>query len=159
MDKTENLKRLIEEKQREGQIAFFTFDSIVSADTSKFIHQSADGILYDLNRDEASILASAKDGNPYWVNNYAAAQVIRALCAERDRLKVQAGKLSKSFASHMTSLIIRDLDSRVPPGKMCVSSMEAEFVEAELCSGKFNDVEVWIQNKIKSWSLNLNSAE
>ena len=48
----------------------------------EFIKQPADGILYDLNRDEATILTFIED--PKWVNDYAVCKVIRAL---KNRIK------------------------------------------------------------------------
>jgi hypothetical protein len=52
---------------------------------SDFIKQPADGILYDLNRDEATILTFID--NPKWVNDYASSQVIRALKSKIDELE------------------------------------------------------------------------
>jgi hypothetical protein len=49
--------------------------SVVSLDD--FIEQPIDGMLYDLNRNEATILAFIED--PKWINDYAVCQVIRAL--------------------------------------------------------------------------------
>lgn len=41
--------------------------------------KDADGILYDLNRDEATTLTLGNEGLVRWVNDYAVAKVIRHL--------------------------------------------------------------------------------
>ena len=50
-----------------------------------FVNQPADGMLYDLNRNEAVILQFIDD--PKWVNDFACAQVIRYLKKELDDFK------------------------------------------------------------------------
>ena len=50
-----------------------------------FIKQPADGILYDLNRNESTVLTFLPD--PKWINDFAVAQVIRALKKRIDELE------------------------------------------------------------------------
>ena len=84
---TEELINLIKERESEGRVVFYQAPGILhSTPVACLCDQPADGILYDLNRDEASILAFASDDNPYWVNNYATAQVIRHLCQRVEEL-------------------------------------------------------------------------
>lgn len=54
--------------------------SVVSVDD--FVKQPADGILYDLNRDEATALAFMHEKK--WVNDFAVALTIRKLIEQRD---------------------------------------------------------------------------
>lgn len=63
--------------------------SFMGAKLDEFVEQPADGILYDLNRDEAVILTFIHE--PKWVNDFAAAQVIRKLVQQRDEARQSAG--------------------------------------------------------------------
>ena len=77
-------------KKKEGKAVYYVSPNELAASTLEDLcNQSADGILYDLNRDEASILAFAGEDNPYWVNNYATAQVIRYLKGRVEELEQQ----------------------------------------------------------------------
>ena len=49
--------------------------------------QPIEGLLYDLNRGEETILALAKADNIQWVNNFAATQVIKYLYNRVEELK------------------------------------------------------------------------
>ena len=90
---TEEIINLIKERESEGRVVFYQAPGILhSTPVSCLCDQPADGILYDLNRDEASILAFAGDDNPHWVNNYATAQVIRHLCQRVEELSEQLGE-------------------------------------------------------------------
>ena len=53
----------------------------------KLCRQSADGLLYDLNRDEATTLTLGKVGLERWVNDYATAKVIRYLVYELEKAR------------------------------------------------------------------------
>ncbi len=76
------------EKKEEGKVAYYTLpDTIAVSTLEEFCKQSADGILYDLNRDEASVIVSASVDNRYWVNNFATAQVIRHLKGRVEELE------------------------------------------------------------------------
>ena len=53
-------------------------------DIEKLVNQPVEGLLYDLNRDEATILTWIDD--PKWINDYACAMVIRYLM---NKLKIK----------------------------------------------------------------------
>ena len=53
-------------------------------DIEKLVNQPVGGLLYDLNRDEATILTWIDD--PKWINDYACAMVIRYLM---NKLKIK----------------------------------------------------------------------
>ena len=90
---TEQVKALILERKAEGRVVYYQGPGdLASMPVAELCNQPADGILYDLNRDEASILAFAGEDNPYWVNNYATAQVIRYLKGRVDELEKQLTK-------------------------------------------------------------------
>jgi len=81
-DKLTDFKDLVLKKEKEGMIVFITFDGPKEVDLEKFIKQPTEGILYDLNRDRATVLTFIED--PKWVNDYAAGLVISKL---KEKLK------------------------------------------------------------------------
>ncbi len=79
----QDIKSKIIEEQKKGNIVILTPNGFALANLEQFVKQPTDGILYDLNRDEATILTFIDD--PNWVNDYATAQVIRKLKEQIDR--------------------------------------------------------------------------
>jgi len=73
----EKVKELVLAKRAEGKVVFATFEGLMSADLEEFIKQPAEGILYDLNRDGATVLTFIDD--PKWVNDFAVGIVIAKL--------------------------------------------------------------------------------
>lgn len=71
--------RLIQDAEKDGKIVIMTEMGLMGASLEKFCQQDADGILYDLNRDEATTLTLGNEGLVRWVNDYAVAKVIRYL--------------------------------------------------------------------------------
>ena len=78
MDKEESFKDLVLRKEKEGKVVFMTWDGPMEADLEKFIKQPTEGLLYDLNRDRATVLTLIEN-NPEWVNNFAVLLVISKL--------------------------------------------------------------------------------
>lgn len=64
-----------------GNIIFCGIGGLQGGNLKEFIKQPTEGILYDLNRDEATVLSQIE--NPKWINDFAVAKVIRAL---KDRI-------------------------------------------------------------------------
>lgn len=89
---TELKDKILSEYDR-GNIVIATFDGLQIMKLSDFIEQPTDGMLYDLNRDEATILTFID--NPKWVNDYAVCQVIRALKNRIDELETKLSNQSK----------------------------------------------------------------
>ena len=85
--------KLLEDVVKKGGIFFMTCDGIRSMKMEDFISQPADGILYDLNRDEATTitLAKGRHSDVRWVNDLAVAYVIKALKCELDKYKEKYG--------------------------------------------------------------------
>lgn len=84
----ERTKELILERKEEGKIVFFdSIGRLVSCPIEEICDQPIEGLLYDLNRGEETILALAKADNIQWVNNFAATQVIRYLYNKIEELK------------------------------------------------------------------------
>ena len=71
------MKDRILEEYKKGNIVLSSIEGLQVMPLISFIKQPVEGILYDLNRTEAVILTFLDD--PKWVNDYAVAQVIRAL--------------------------------------------------------------------------------
>ena len=78
---------LIQEKEEQGKVVFMTACGLMVAPIEKFCRQSADGLLYDLNRDEATTLTLGGQGLERWVNDYATAKVIRYLISELEKAR------------------------------------------------------------------------
>lgn len=70
---------LIKDAEKRGDIVIMTEMGLMGVSLEKFCQQDADGILYDLNRDEATTLTLGNEGLVRWVNDYAVAKVIRYL--------------------------------------------------------------------------------
>jgi hypothetical protein len=77
--KFENFRDYVLEKEKEGKIVIATFDGFTEDDLDEIIKQPIDGLLYDLNRDRATILTFIEDKK--WVNDFACMKVIAKLKA------------------------------------------------------------------------------
>ena len=84
-------KELVLNAYKEGKVVFMTFDGAMAAPLEEFIKQPTDGLLYDLNRDEVTVLSLIDD--PKWVNDFAVAKVIRRLKERVDELIARSIKL------------------------------------------------------------------
>lgn len=84
----ENFK-VVREQYEKGNIVLIPFDEPMSASLEEFIKQPADGILWDLNRGEEVTLSIAAKDETFvrWVNDFAAAKVIRALREKVEELE------------------------------------------------------------------------
>ena len=78
---------LVEENDRQGKVTFMTMCGPMTMPMENFCRQSADGLLFDLNRDEATIVALGAEGYERWVNDYATAKVIRYLVGELEKAR------------------------------------------------------------------------
>jgi hypothetical protein len=74
----ENLRDLVRRKEKEGKVVFMTAEGLMEDDLEEFIKQPTEGILYDLNRDRATVLTFI-DANQKWINDYAVGLVIAEL--------------------------------------------------------------------------------
>lgn len=100
MENIELLDKILE-LQKEGKIAFMTIDGLVSADINNIIQQPAEGLLYDLNRDTASLMSLAKEGkNKRWINDMAMAYVVTKLVEKCNALS----KANEELTGHNTTL-------------------------------------------------------
>jgi len=73
----EIMRDLILKEYEKGKIIVATIEGLAEMSLNDFIKQETEGLLYDLNRDEATILTFIED--PKWVNDFAVCKTIRAL--------------------------------------------------------------------------------
>lgn len=84
MEDKEELKNLVLQKEKEGKVALMTPEGLLSANLEVFIKQPTEGLLYDLNRDKATVLTLM---DKKWVNDYAVGLVIAKLKEYYDNAK------------------------------------------------------------------------
>jgi hypothetical protein len=82
MDKKEIVK-LVTENDKSGNVILNTIEGLYAANIDELIKQPTEGLLYDLNRDKATVLTLIDD--PKWINDYAVAMVITKLKEYYDR--------------------------------------------------------------------------
>jgi hypothetical protein len=88
-DKTKNarIRYLIYANEKDGRVVINTIEGLMVAKLDEIILQPTEGLLYDLNRDRATVSAFLDD--PKWINDYACALVIGALKDKIDQLEVK----------------------------------------------------------------------
>ena len=80
MGKTmEDFKQLVLQEEKEGNVVIMTCDGPRLINLEEFIKQPTTGLLYDLNRDKATILTFINEKPAKWVNDYAVGLVIAKL--------------------------------------------------------------------------------
>ena len=85
-----SIKDKVLKEYKKGNIIVAGIDGLQGIPIKEFIKQPVEGILYDLNRDEATVLTLID--NPKWVNDYAVSKVIVAL---KKRIKELEEQLTK----------------------------------------------------------------
>ena len=73
----EELRDYIWQKEKEGVVVLALFVGYGEIKVDDLIKQPAEGILYDLNRDSATVMTYLDE--PKWVNDYAVGVVIKKL--------------------------------------------------------------------------------
>jgi hypothetical protein len=73
----ESIKDKVLREYKKGNIVVSGFEGLQLMPLAEFLKQPIDGMLYDLNRDEAVVLTFIND--PKWINDFAVCKVIRAL--------------------------------------------------------------------------------
>jgi len=85
-----SIKNKILKEYKKGNIVVAGIDGLQGMPIKEFIKQPVEGMLYDLNRDEATVLTLID--NRKWVNDYAVSKVIVAL---KKRIKELEEQLTK----------------------------------------------------------------
>lgn len=81
------IKEIVLREYEKGNIVVLTVDGTQMMPIKEFIEQPIDGILYDLNRDEATVYSMLS--SPKWINDFAVCKVIRALKARIEELETK----------------------------------------------------------------------
>ncbi len=97
-DEKKKWSEIVLEAKDDGRVVFFCIDEVLTAPVKEIIKQPADGLLWDLNRDEVTALSwMNKDGMLHWVNNFAVALVIRELKSQLEQLEEDYTMLQKGL--------------------------------------------------------------
>lgn len=95
-DNQELLEKIIQEK--DTNIYIMTVEGMKKIPINNFINQSAESILYDLNRDKSTTITIAKTAKgKRWINDYATAVVIENLKKEYDKLSNKYDLLEEKY--------------------------------------------------------------
>lgn len=78
-----DFKNLVLAEYEKGNIIVATFEGLKKMSLDEFVKQPAEGMLYDLNRDEGTVLTFID--NKKWINDFAVAKVIQKLKSMIDK--------------------------------------------------------------------------
>ena len=96
-DNQELLEKIIQE-EKDTNICIMTAEGMKKIPINNFINQSAESILYDLNRDKSTTITTAKTAKgKRWINDYATAVVIENLKKEYDKLSNKYDLLEEKY--------------------------------------------------------------
>jgi hypothetical protein len=87
----EKYRDLVLKEYKKGNIVYAGIEGLMIIPLNIFLKQPIEGILYDLNRDEPTVLTWID--NTKWVNDFAVCKVIRELKKQVEEL--QKGKKDK----------------------------------------------------------------
>ncbi|MEE3495851.1 MAG: hypothetical protein VZR06_11860 [Butyrivibrio sp.] len=93
MECKDGLKKLVLDKWDDGCVVFATIDGLSACRFDDFVRQPLDGMLYDINRDTATILTFLDD--PKWVNDYALTRLLEYYYARCQKLERELEKYGK----------------------------------------------------------------
>lgn len=86
----EELKDLVLNEWREGNIVFRTIEGLHKQEIDEFVKQPIEGQLYDINRDLATCLAFIDE--PFGVNNFSSMVLLRYYYDKCEKLKQKLEK-------------------------------------------------------------------
>lgn len=84
---TNEIIEKIEDESKNGNIVLMTVEGLVVVKLEDFIKQPADGILYDLNKNESVALTFLRNQEIRGINDFAAALTIKALKSKLEENK------------------------------------------------------------------------
>ena len=90
--KFQNFRDKILSEYNKGNIVFMDFEGLKSCNIDSFLSQPLEGILYDLNRDEVTILTLINDKK--WVNDFALTKLLRHLHSKLEKYEKEASTIS-----------------------------------------------------------------
>lgn len=83
----ESIKDKVLAEWEKGNLVFADFEGLKSIKFEDFINQPLDGMLYDINRNTATILTFIED--PKWVNDFALTKLLEYYynkCKEQEKM-------------------------------------------------------------------------
>ena len=93
METKEDLKNLILDAWKDGYVVFASFEGLHKQKLEEFTKQPLNGMLYDINRNTATILTSIED--PKWVNDFALTKLLEYYynkCKEYEKILSTSNK-------------------------------------------------------------------
>ena len=98
MEENQELLEKIIQEEKNANICIMTAEGMKKIPINTFINQSAESILYDLNRDKSTTITIAKTAKgKRWINDYATAVVIENLKKEYDKLSNKYDLLEEKY--------------------------------------------------------------
>lgn len=88
----ESIKDKVLAEWEKGNLVFADFDGLKTIKFEDFINQPLDGMLYDINRNGATILTYIED--PKWVNDFALTKLLEYYynkCKEQEKMLNTSG--------------------------------------------------------------------
>jgi hypothetical protein len=101
----ETLRDLIVKEGENGNLIISMNGTLVTVPLDSFINQSADGILYDLNRLPEVVTSFLDD--PKWINDYAVALVIAKLKRKISDLEISPSTLQKTLNDYESTFFCK----------------------------------------------------
>ena len=122
LKKEEDFKKIILAEYKRDNIVICDHEGLKTMPLDEIIKQPTDGLLYDLNRNEAVIFTFIDD--PKWINDYACAQVIRKL---KDNREQYAKEKSVEFAEWCDNVDMSTLPA--PMWEMDTKELYDQFIK------------------------------
>lgn len=91
----------IRELKKVNTIVFMTEEGLMTCDIEKIISQPIEGLLYDLNRDDATLATMANSKSLRWVNDMALVNVLKFIYNENINLKKEVEDLKLELGEYM----------------------------------------------------------
>lgn len=100
---------VLEERDKGNAVCILLPDTVGTQPVKEMVKQPTDGLLWDLNRDEATALAFMdKEGMLHWVNNFAVALVIRELKSQLARAEREIEQLKEALGQKVHRIEIAE---------------------------------------------------
>lgn len=92
----ESIRDKVLAEWEKGNVCFNTIEGIMMQPLDWFVQQPLDGMLYDMNRDLATILTFIDE--PRWVNDFCLTKVLRYYHDRCEELEAKVAELTKEPA-------------------------------------------------------------